>query len=155
MLRNPQAVGVPPPLPVLNISRPAKVGESLRTQEPSAVLTPRQSRNSVIAGPSFYGLPWGPPGEWGTDLPCSQVPQTSWVILPPQGSSRRDSGTQSWTYMQLYSQPFPSPFFFFFQHLEFFQFQQPDGNYFFQPPRLKHFCLNVQKSFLFCLIALF
>lgn len=154
MLRNPQAAGVPPPLPFSDISGPARVGESLRTREPSAVFTPRQSRNSVIAGSSFSGLPWGPPGEWGTDLPCSQIPQTSWVTLPPQGSSRRDSSALSWTHMQLYSQPFRSSF-FFFQHLEFFQFQQPDGNYFFQPPRLKHFCLNVQKSFLFCLIALF
>ena len=163
LAQKPTGCRCPPSPPLLRYQWACpRVGESPRTQEPSAVFTPRQSRNSVIAGPSFSGLPWGPPGEWGTDLPCSQIPQTSGSrshhgpssTASAQGSSRRDSSALSWTHMQLYSQPFPSSF-FFFQHLEFFQFQQPDGNYFFQPPRLKHFCLNVQKSFLFCLIALF
>lgn len=40
------------------------------------------------------------------------------------------------------------------QHLESVLFQKPDGGRFSQPPRLKHFCLNVQKHFLFCLITL-
>ena len=45
---------------------------------------------------------------------------------------------------------FPFP-----QDLEFILFHRPDGGYFSQPPRLKHFGLNVQKHFLFSLIALF
>lgn len=78
LAQKPTGCRCPPSPPLLRYQWACpRVGESPRTQEPSAVFTPRQSRNSVIAGPSFSGLPWGPPGEWGTDLPCSQIPQTS------------------------------------------------------------------------------
>lgn len=112
-----------------------------------------RGKDFLLSGPSFPTLPWGPPRKWGNCPLCSQMPQSSWILLPPQAlPGVWDRECPTWdTYATVFSLlptilrvlfPFP-------QDLEFSLLQRTDGSSSSQPPRLKHFCVNVQKSSLF------
>lgn len=134
---------------------------------PSAASAPQQrtgflqiDRGPILSITSFSKLPWGSPQRVGHGSSLLPDPANfSWIILPPQGSAQVVGArllplghTGNYT-LSCSSTPV------FFSSLSVWNLcsskSNPDGGYSSQSPGLKHFCLTVQRSFLFCLILLF
>lgn len=151
MLSNLQAAGVSPPMPFPGIGGPARMGESLRTQEPVSHFHTMVRQEFHHSWTFFLWASIGSTQGMGHRSPLPDPMDLS-DGAASSGLFQEGWGCPTWdprtTILSAFSATILAFFFPFSQHLEFFQFQRPDGSYFSQPPRLKHFCLNVQKSFL-------